>query len=102
MGHYCCILMFRSDFDHSLLPNHTTCSLVPQGTMVQEDLAVGKRKGTTLLWLVIKHTAGQNFTAVTVLPGCRQQGWSGTIKEFAYSHRTSQELGWVSDQEHVM
>lgn len=49
VGHYCCILMFRSDFDHSLLPNHTTFSPVPQGAMVQEDLAVGKRKGITLL-----------------------------------------------------
>lgn len=73
VGHYCYTLVFRSDFDHSLLPNCATFNLNPQETMVPEDLAVGKRKETTLLWLVIKHSARQNFIAVTVLPGCRQQ-----------------------------
>lgn len=63
----------RFDFDHSLSPNHGTFSLVPQGTVVPEDLAVGKRKETVLLWLPIKPSARQNFIARTVLPGCRLQ-----------------------------
>lgn len=71
VGHYCYTLVFRFDFDHSLSPNHAAFSLVPQGIMVPEDLAVGKRKETVLLWLPIKHSARQNFIAVTVLPGCR-------------------------------
>lgn len=72
VGHYCYTLVFRSDFDHSLLPNHATFSLNPHATMVPEDLAVGKRKETALLCLVIKHSERQTFIAVTVLPGCRQ------------------------------
>ena len=73
VGHYCYTLVLRFDFDHSLPPNCATFSLVPQGTMVPKDLAVGKRKETVLLWLLIKHSARQNFIAVTVLPGCRLQ-----------------------------
>lgn len=68
----------RFDFDRSLLPNCVTFSLVPQGTVVPEDLAVGKRKERVLLWLPIKHSAGQDFIARTVSPGCRLQdlGWN--------------------------
>lgn len=46
VGHYCYTLVFRFDFDHSLSPNRATFCLVPQGTMVPENLAVGKRKET--------------------------------------------------------
>lgn len=67
------MLVFRFDFDHSLSPNRARFSLVPQGSMVPEDLAVGKRKETVLLWLPIKHSSRQNFITVTVLPGCRLQ-----------------------------
>lgn len=75
MGHHCYTLVFRFHFSHSLSPNCTTFSLVPQGTMVPEDLAVGKRKETVLLWLSGKHPARQNFIAVIVLPGYRLQDW---------------------------
>lgn len=65
VGHCRYILVWRLDFDHSLPPNRATFRPAPQGViMVPEDLAVGKEE-MVLLWLFMKHSARQNFVAVS-------------------------------------